>query len=367
MSNLLSNIHAPLAFIFVILVIVFVHEYGHYYVAKICGVKVEVFSIGLGKMLWSYQDKAGTLWKICILPIGGYVKMFGDRNIASEQDDALLASMSPQEKSMSFHFKSVYQKIAIVAAGPLANYLLAFVIFVFLSFQFGVVKSSNQIKNVEEKSPAHLAGLLPGDKILSMNGKEIKNFMDIQDFLVLNQNKKITIEYERNNHVLETELTPVPVMNEAEGQATKKFKIGIMSADLKFERLDLFDAAKHSLQQIYKLSVMTLEVIKQMIFGERDTSELGGPIKIAYYSGVSAKNGIYGILAFIGLLSLNLGLMNLLPIPMLDGGHLLFYFIEAALGKPVPLRIQQVSFRIGMVILISLFFFAIFNDLKSLI
>jgi regulator of sigma E protease len=364
LSSLLYNV---IPFIFIITIIVFIHEFGHFWVARRVGVRVEVFSIGFGKELFGFNDKHGTRWKFCLIPMGGYVKMFGDKNSASQSDEALIASFSEDEKKMAFASKSLLQKSAIVIAGPVANYLLAILIFASFFTFYGTPNAKPIVTNVVENSPAEIAGIKEGDLITSINGHKVETFIDISNIMSLNVGEEVNIKFIRNNILLEKMIMPKQFSAQDElGNEIKSYKLGIKADRLLLDSHNIFSATKLAVIECFNLSYMSLKAMGQIITGKRSAKELGGPIKIAQYSGKSAQHGIQSILWFIALLSVNLGVVNLLPIPVLDGGHLLIYLIEFSFGKKIASKVQNFGFQIGLILLIMVTIMVTFNDLISL-
>lgn len=361
--NLFNN---TIPFLIVLTVIVFVHELGHFVVARLCGVKVEVFAIGFGKELFGFTDKTGTRWKICLIPLGGYVKMFGDKNAASMSDEELINSLSEEERKVAFPCKTLLQRFAIVVAGPLSNYLLAIAIIAFFFINYGFPHVSNTVTGVVENSPAKIAGIKPGDVIDEINGEKIETFADIRDAMSLNLGE--TVKVKINNREDEISVTPEAVIEkDLTGNNVTSYRLGIINDENKIEFVGLFKAIRLASIECYKLSVTTLKAMAQMITGRRNTDELGGPIKIAQATASAAKQGIYGMLWFIALLSVNIGFLNLLPIPALDGGHILIYAIEALTNKKFAAKIQKYGFQFGLILLIMLTIFVTVSDLKNLI
>lgn len=353
-----------LSFILVLTILVFVHEFGHFWVARKAGVKIEIFSIGFGKEIFGFTDKLGTRWKFSLIPLGGYVKMFGDKNAASQPDYNKINKLSADEKKLSFEHKSLLIKSSIVAAGPISNYLFSILIFAFFFFSFGHPQASSKISSVVDNSPANKAGILPGDIITEINGQKITSFDEIRNVMALNLGEELKIKV--NNQV--KIVTPQKVIEQdALGNKIETFRIGIMTENFRYEKQGFFASIKLAIIECYKISIGTLKSIGQMIAGKRNSDELGGPIKIAQYSSKSLQAGFLSLLMFMGLLSVNLGLINLLPIPVLDGGHLLIYFVEAVLGKKASNAFQKFGFQIGIILLLFLTIFVTFNDLKSLI
>ena len=353
-----------LSFIVIISVIVFIHEFGHFWVARLCGVKVEEFSIGFGRKIFSFRDKKGSEWKFCLLPFGGYVKMFGDRSAASTPDNDKIAKMSDEERKVAFVSKNVWQRMAIVAAGPVANFILAIVIFAFLFNANGKVEILPIIDQVIEKSAAEKSGLKSGDEILQINGNEILNFNQIREFVSYSKAQKLNIKVRRGRKNIDLKL--VPKMQKRQdffGDEIEVPTIGITASQINKVELGLGESLIEAGVETYNISLKIFKTLGELIIGKRSVKELGGPIKIAKYSGKSMEMGLLVVLWFSAMISINLGVMNLLPIPVLDGGHLLFYVIEAVRGKPLSQKVQQVAFSFGMSLVLTLMIFTTLNDI----
>lgn len=354
-------------FIIILSIVVFIHEFGHYYVAKKCGVHIETFSIGFGKELFGYTDRSGTRWKFSLVPLGGYVKMLGDTDAASSPSKKSHDSLSLKDQQRAFIFKSVYQRFAIVFAGPAANYLSAILIMTFMFYVSGKAESAPIASTIAENSAAEKAGLIAGDLIKSVDGDEVSTFEDIRNKIILNTGTPIEFVIMRDGKEIQVSITPeIKESKDPFGNEIKVPLIGIASEKITIKPLDLPDAFITSIKECYNISASTLKAIGQMLTGARGTEDLGGPIRIAKYSGQSAELGIYGILWFICLISVNLGLFNLLPIPMLDGGHLAMYLAEMLRGKPVPMQFQEYAFKFGFFLLMGLMIFATANDIMRL-
>ncbi len=373
MDQILSLLHTVLSFALVISVIVFVHEFGHYFVARLCGVRVEVFSIGFGRELFGFTDKAGTRWKIAVLPLGGYVKMFGDAGAASTPDADRLKSMTKAEKKVSFHFKPLWAKSAIVVAGPAFNFLLAIVVFTWFVMTIGITSTEPVIGKILPDTPAAWAGLKPGDRILAVEGKEIKTFTDITNQVIINLGTPLAFEIERNGRTITRRITPTMVTEKDEfGNTIKRPLIGMKSNKIVYEEADLASAVWFATARTYDMCRTSLQVLGQMIAGDRSTEGLKGPLGIAKLSGEVTEQGdtfsetLRLFFWFVALLSVNLGMVNLFPIPMLDGGHLMFYVLEALRGRPLAERFQEYSYRFGLVFIVGLMAFSLFNDVKQM-
>ena len=367
MHHLLSLLHDyALPFIIVISVVVFVHEYGHFWVARRCGIRVESFSIGFGKSIFGWTDKHGTRWQVAWLPLGGYVKMFGDADPASSPDEAV-KHMTEEEKRISFFHQSVSKRMAVVVAGPVTNYIFAIVVLAFLFVFEGQPFSPAIVSSLQDNSVAAHAGLLPGDKIVQIDDTKIERFEDIKRMVAMSAGAPLSFIVERNDSDQTFTLTPeIAVMKDRFGGEHKMGKIGIVSDKLDHRKLPPLQAIGQAAVETWNMSADTLKAIGQMIMGTRGSEEIGGPLRIAEMSGDVAKDGFWAVIWFMGVISINLGLINLFPVPLLDGGHLLFYFYEAAFGKPLGEKVQEAGLRVGMALVLSLMVFATWNDLVHL-
>ena len=364
------NIIIP--FIVLILIVVFIHEYGHYYFAKKYGVGVTDFSIGFGKEIFGWNDKSGTRWKICWIPLGGYVKFFGDRNVFSQADqEKIISKYNKEEQKKLFVLKPLYQRALIVAAGPLANFLLAVVIFFSIYTFIGKDFTPAVINEVQKDSPAMLAGLKDNDIIVSIDGNKVESIMDVSKFITLSTDEFVDFTVLRSNQELIFKVKPNMVTSEDNlGNKINKrmvgIKIGAYNNQINHVKLGPTKALYHSISEVYFVSISSLKYLGSMLKGSGDSSQLGGPIRIAKITGQVAELGIIPFLSVMAYISISLGLINLFPIPLLDGGHLMFYGFEKILGKPLSQKTQEGFFRIGMFLLLSLMFFTTFNDLKDL-
>jgi regulator of sigma E protease len=373
LENLTELPHYLLSFVIVLTVIVFVHEFGHYFVARLCGVKIETFSIGFGREIFGFNDKTGTRWKFSILPLGGYVKMFGDAGAASTPDDEKIAHMSDSEKKVSFHHQSLLNKTLIVAAGPIANFILTITVFTFFIFTTGLMSTEPVVGGVLKGSPAAEAGLKKGDRVVMVDSDPITRFDQIANHMLTNVGNEVKLLVERKEKQFELTITPrIYDDKDALGNEAKRPLIGIRSQKITYENVGLGTAVWEASKRTYGLCVSSLKVIGQMIRGDRSADELKGPLGIAKLSGDVTQQGetlsetARTVLWFIALLSCNLGLVNLFPIPMLDGGHLAYYAVEAARGKPMAERFQEYGYRFGVAIIATLMAFTLFNDIKQL-
>ena len=359
-------------FIILLTVVVFIHEYGHYYFAKRYGVGVTDFSIGFGKELFGFNDKSGTRWKFCAIPLGGYVKFFGDRNVFSQaEQEELLKKYNKEDQDKLFVTKPLYQRSLVVAAGPLANFVLAILIFSFIYMFAGKDFTPAQIQEVQKDSPAYLSGVKSGDVILSINNKKVTSILDVSTYINTSTTESIDVKVLRNSDEIIYKVNPKIIKSEDSlGNKINKKVIGIkispLNNEFNRERLGPASALFYAVKETWFVTKVSLDFIVSMFKGKGDTTQLGGPIKIAKITGQVAQHGLIAFLSIMAYISISLGFINLFPIPMLDGGHLMFYAFEKILGRPLTQRTQEGFFRIGLFLLISLMFFTTFNDLKDL-
>ena len=359
-------------FIILIMIVVFIHEYGHYYFAKRFGVGVKDFSIGFGREIFGWNDKSGTRWKICWIPLGGYVKFFGDRNVFSQADqDEILKKYNTDEQKKLFILKPLYQRSLIVAAGPLANFILAAVIFFFVYTFVGKDFTPAVINEVKKDSPAYIAGLKKNDLILSIDDQKVNSILEVSKYITISTDKYIDFNVSRSNQEMLFKVEPEIVLSEDNlGNKINKRMVGITlgAYNNKINHVKLGPAKSlyYSISEVYFVSISTLKYLFSIVKGTGDSSQLGGPIRIAKVTGQVAEFGFLPFLSMMAYISISLGLVNLFPIPLLDGGHLMFYGFEKLLGRPLSQKTQEGFFRIGMFLLLSLMFFATFNDLKDL-
>ena len=361
-----------LPFIILILVVVFIHEYGHYYFAKKYGVGVTDFSIGFGKEIIGWNDKSGTRWKICWIPLGGYVKFFGDRNVFSQADqEKILEKYNEADRKKLFVLKPLYQRVLIVFGGPFANFLLALVIFFSIYTFIGKDFTPAVINEVQKDSPAMIGGLKQNDIILEIDGNKVKSIMDVSKYITMSTADIVDFKVKRSYDELLLKIKPNFVLSEDNlGNKIKKrmvgIKLGAYNNEINHVKLGPAQAIFHAAHEVYYVSISSLKYLGGMIVGKADSSQLGGPIRIAKISGQVAEFGVLAFISMMAYISISLGLVNLFPIPMLDGGHLMFYAFEKVLGRPLSQKTQEGFFRIGMFLLLSLMFFTTFNDLKDL-
>ena len=367
MSHSPSLLLTLLAFVLVLGPLVLVHELGHYLVGRLFGVKAEAFSIGFGKELTGWTDRRGTRWKLSALPLGGYVQFAGDMNAASMPDAHAADGLTPEEQAQLFQSKPLWQRALIVAAGPVTNLVFAVAIFAAFNFAYGKVVALPEIAQFSADSPAKAAGLQVGDRIVAINGNKIDSFTQIPEFVVPYPGKTITIAALRDGRQI---VLPVRIREEVErdkfGNEAKIGRIGIAPGRGKIVPVGAGEAVTLAVDQTAGIIRMTITGIRQIFAGERSVKELGGPIKIAKYSGEAMSLGWQQFVSFAALISINLAFINLLPIPGLDGGHLAFYAAEAVRRKPLGLRSQEWAFRTGMALVLALMLFVTINDLVTL-
>ncbi len=362
-------------FLFVLGLVVFVHELGHFLVGRWCGVDVKVFSIGFGREIFGFNDRHGTRWRIALIPLGGYVKFSGDADAASTPGFDDVAAMSPEERARSFPAQSIGERAAIVAAGPIANFLLAILIFAGTVFVFGKQVLTPRIDQIVAGSAAERAGLRSGDLVVEIDGHKIASFNDMQRIISVRPNEAVPVTVERAGTLLTLPVTPVLVETSSKLGKQRIGVVGIQASrkpeDWTVQHFGPLQALSNGVTETWFVVERTYDYVSKLLSGRESTDQLSGPIRIAQVSGMVASNG--GLLALINLaaiLSVSIGLMNLVPIPMLDGGHLLFYAIEALRGRPLSERAQEIGFRFGLGLVLMLMLFVTWNDLvhvKSLL
>jgi regulator of sigma E protease len=356
-----------IVFLLILTVVVFVHELGHYLVARWCGVKIETFSIGFGPELFGWYDKSGTRWRVSALPLGGYVKMFGDADPASTPDNH--REFTAAEKAVAFQYKTVWQRIAVVVAGPAMNFIFGIVALAILLSVYGEPRNAPVIDQVQENSAAAEVGLQKGDRIVEAAGQQVKSWQDLQKIIQMSVGEPIPLVVSRGDQRIDLLAHPqIKEITDLFGNVHKTPLLGILpdTAATELVRFNPGTALWESATQTWDMVGATLKGIGQMILGQRDSSEVGGPLRIAKGAGAAAKIGFGGVAYYIILLSINLGLFNLFPVPLLDGGHLLFYGIEVLRGRPLGQRAQEYGFRLGLFLVFALMLFTTRNDLLDL-
>ncbi|HEX8641482.1 MAG TPA: RIP metalloprotease RseP [Allosphingosinicella sp.] len=354
-----------LAFLLVIGPLIFVHELGHYYAGRWFGVKAETFSIGFGRELFGWTDKRGTRWKVGWLPLGGYVRFKGDMNPASTPSDEWLA-LPPAERAETFQAKPLWQRFIIVAAGPLTNFLFAILVYVALFATHGVPRTPPVVPDVAAGSAAAAAGFQPGDRILAIDGRPIDRFEDFFQTVMLHPGVPMRFQLGRDGRLVETIATPRPIVQRDRfGNESRIGRMGVTVPPKIVVGVPPQEVVGEAISQTAYTVRMMVVTIGQLIMGTRSLEEMGGPLKIAQFSGQQASLGWLDFVLFMSLISINLGFINLLPIPLLDGGHLLFYAIEGVRRKPLKPAAQEWAFRTGLAVLLALMIFVTFNDLAS--
>lgn len=353
-------------FLVVLTVLVFVHEFGHYWAARRNGVRVDVFSIGFGPEIFGFHDRAGTRWKFSLIPLGGYVEMFGDADASSRPGEEVTA-MTAEERQVSFFHKRLGQRAIIVAAGPIANFLFAIIVLALMFMLYGQPYTPPVVQEVQPDGAAAAAGIQAGDSIVSVNGSGVDRFQDVLQVIVLNPGVPLEMVVERNGTRVPVTVTPRPVqLTDRFGNSHTIGRLGVLRGADEYRKQPPLTAVVQAMRETWGLTTGTLDAVWQMAAGVRSTEELGGPMRIAQMSGQVAQTSFVALVWFLAVLSINLGLINLFPVPMLDGGHLLFYGIEAVRGRPLGERAQEYGFRIGRALVLSLMVFATWNDLVHL-
>lgn len=357
-------------FIFVLSLVVFFHELGHFLVGRWCGVKVDAFSLGFGPELCHYIDRHGTRWRIGALPLGGYVKFHGDANGASMTDGAAAAAMSPEGRAVSFFGQNVWKRAAIVAAGPIANFILAIVIFTGIYFINGRALLAPLVDNVTAGSAAEAAGFQPGDLIISMDGKKIESFEDMQRIVQTASDTALTFEVDREGKTIELVATPRRRDISTPFGTTRVGVLGVEThgkpENWRLQRYGLGESFMRATSETWYVVARTGSYLGGLVMGRESADQLSGPIRIAEVSGEMAKIGVAALLNLAAILSISVGLLNLMPIPLLDGGHLFYYAVEAVRGRALNEKAQEFGFKVGLTLVAGLMIFATYNDILRL-
>jgi regulator of sigma E protease len=354
-----------LAFVLVIGPLVFLHELGHYLAGRAFGVKAEEFAVGFGSEVAGFTDKRGTRWKFCALPLGGYVRFAGDMNPASQPSADWLA-LPAEERAQTFQSKKLWQRAIIVAAGPVTNFAIAIVILGAFAGIYGVSRTPAVVGKVLAGSPAAAAGLVPGDTITAIGGRSVATFEDIANYTMLRPGEAVSVELVRNGVPETIDLTiGERRMQDRFGNVSRIGQLGIGATAPVIEKVGLIEAPWIGVTTAASITRTTIDGVGQIITGRRSLDELGGPLKIAQVSGQRFTLGVTEFVFLIALISINLGFINLLPVPVLDGGHLMFYAIEAVRRRPVTPRVQEWAFRGGLAAILALMLFVTINDLGA--
>ncbi|MGE0628521.1 MAG: RIP metalloprotease RseP [Hyphomicrobiaceae bacterium] len=359
-----SGLFVLASFLFVLSIVVFVHELGHFLVARWCGVKVSAFSMGFGPEIFAFTDRYGTRWRLAWIPLGGYVKFMDDENGASVPSQEKIASMTPEERSGSFHTKPLWQKAAVVAAGPLANFITAIVIFALMASLVGLRSSEPRVTAVMDGTPAAGAGFKAGDLIVAVDGTRIDSFNDLQRVVGLNADSRLKVTVDRDGRRLD--LSVVPMVREEPDGMGGKFRRGVIGIQgpsaREMKRLGPLESIGYGVGETSYIITSTLSYVGKLFVGKESGDQLGGPIRIAEVSGQVAKIGLEPLLHLVAVISVSVGLINLFPVPLLDGGHLTFYAIEAIRRRPLSEKTQEIGFKIGLALVLMLMLFATWND-----
>lgn len=357
-----------LPFLFVLTIVVFVHELGHFLVGRWCGVDVKTFSIGFGRELFGFNDRHGTRWRFALIPLGGYVKFSGDADASSAPDDAAVSRMSAQERARSFPAQSLGERAAIVAAGPIANFLLAILIFAGSAFFFGKQVLIPRVDAVVAGSAAEKAGLKAGDIVIAIDGQKVASFSDMQRIVSTRPDERLEVSIERDGGTVTLPVTPALTEMKTQLGTQRIGVIGVKASprpeDWRTQRFGLLESTEAGFVETWFVVTRTYDYIAKLVTGRESTDQLSGPIRIAQVSGIVASNGgLLGLINLAAILSVSIGLMNLVPVPMLDGGHLLFYLYEALRGRPLSPRAQEIGFRVGLALVLMLMLFVTWNDI----
>lgn len=370
MEWLVNGVYYIVPFIVLLGILVFVHEFGHFLVARLSGVQVTDFSIGFGKQLWGFTDKHNTKWKICAIPLGGYCQFLGDADAASSGSSEEVKELSEEDKKKAFPFQNPWKKLAIVLGGPGFNYLFAIIVFTLMFAFLGKFSFPPVVGEVVAGGAADKAGIVKADRILSINGHEVESFSEITTEISLTTGGVAEVKLDRAGEVMELSV-PLEMMKvEANGQTTERPMLGIKSMntmELDHEKMSLPDAFVEACSETWRITEGTLRGVGQMITGKRGSEDLGGILRIAEMSGdISRKNGMLDFIAFMALLSINLGLINLFPIPVLDGGHVVIYLVEIVSRREINAKVKENLFKAGFALILALMIFATWNDFVHL-
>lgn len=370
MEWLVNGVYYIVPFIVLLGILVFVHEFGHFLIARLSGVQVTDFSIGFGKQLWGFTDKHNTKWKICAIPLGGYCQFLGDADAASAGSSEEVKELSEEDKKKAFPFQNPWKKLAIVLGGPGFNYLFAIIVFTLMFAFLGKFSFPPVVGEVVAGGAADKAGIVKADRILSINGHEVESFSEITTEISLTTGGVAEVKLDRAGEVMELSV-PLEMMKvEANGQTTERPMLGIKSMntmELDHERMSLPAAFVEACSETWRITEGTLRGVGQMITGKRGSEDLGGILRIAEMSGdISRKNGMLDFIAFMALLSINLGLINLFPIPVLDGGHVVIYLVEIVSRREINAKVKENLFKAGFALILALMIFATWNDFVHL-
>ena len=355
-------------FLFVLTVVVFVHEMGHYLIGRWCGIGVRAFSIGFGPELFGFNDRHGTRWKLSAIPLGGYVKFVGDMAVTSEPDPEEMERLSEEEKRVAFHTQPIWKRAATVVAGPMFNFLLTVVVFAVMFAAYGRFVSEPTVAEVRPDSPAAIAGFMPGDRFVSVDGIAVETFADVQRLVSGRAGDEIVFVMLRDGEEIELRATPaLTEQTDALGNVVKIGVIGVVNnEEMGQPRLITYSplqALGEAVDETGHIIARTGQFLQRFVAGREDRCQLGGPVKIADMAGKAAQLGFVWLVQLVALLSVGIGILNLLPIPPLDGGHLVFYGIEAVMRRPVSERVMEGVYRVGLLVVLMFMAFVFWNDL----
>ncbi|MDC7742529.1 RIP metalloprotease RseP [Rhizobium binxianense] len=364
---LMGNI---VTFILVLSLLVFVHEMGHYLVGRWSGIRILAFSVGFGPELFGFTDRHGTRWKISVIPLGGYVRFFGDEDASSKPDSEGIAAMSEEDRARSFAGAKLWKRAATVAAGPIANFLLAIAIFTILFSVYGRTIADPVVAEVKPEGAAAAAGVLPGDLLVAIDGSKVETFDDVRRYVSIRPSQKIVVTIERAGQKLDLPMVPERVdQTDQFGNKIELGQIGIVTnqqaGNFRLQTYTPLQALREGVIQTRDIVTGTFKYIGNIFAGTMRADQLGGPIRVAQASGQMATLGIGAVLQLAAMLSVSIGLLNLMPVPVLDGGHLMFYAVEAVRGKPLGSAAQEIAFRIGLAMILTLMVFTTWNDIGS--
>jgi regulator of sigma E protease len=371
----LSGIYAFLmgnivTFILVLSLLVFVHEMGHYLVARWSGIRILAFSVGFGPEIFGFTDRHGTRWKISVIPLGGYVRFFGDEDSSSKPDTDKIAAMSEEDRARSFAGAKLWKRAATVAAGPIANFLLAIAIFTILFSVYGRMIADPVVAEVKPDGAAAAAGILPGDLLVAIDGGKVETFDDVRRYVSIRPSQQIVVTVERAGQKLDVPMVPQRTdTTDQFGNKAEVGQIGIVTnqqaGNFRLQTYTPLQALREAVLQTRDIVTGTFKYIGNIFSGTMRADQLGGPIRVAQASGQMASLGIGAVLQLAAVLSVSIGLLNLMPVPVLDGGHLMFYAVEAVRGKPLGSTAQEIAFRIGLAMILTLMVFTTWNDIGS--
>lgn len=359
-------------FVLVLSLLVFVHEMGHYLVGRWSGIRILAFSVGFGPEIAGYTDRHGTRWKLSAIPLGGYVRFFGDADAASRPEQEEFETLTPEERAQTLSGAALWKRAATVAAGPIANFLLAIAIFAVLFAVFGKPVADPVVAEVKSPSAAERAGMQPGDVLLALDGVKVATFDDVRRYVSVRPEIPITVTIRRGGE--ERDLPMVPERSEVTDQFGNKMEVGLIGivtnqqvGNFRVEQLTPLQAVGEGVRQTGHVITGTVDYLVNLVTGRMNADQLGGPVRVAQASGQMATLGVAAVLQLAAVLSVSIGLLNLMPVPVLDGGHLVLYALEAVRGRPVGAAAQEIAFRIGLAMILSLMVFATWNDITRLI